>query len=125
MDIAALKITPHAADLPLEQLAASQQFSEEEKVGQVSRQFEATLLRQILGQARKTVFTSKVCGNTASSGLYQDMITQHMAEGISRSGDFGLARSLQAELAQQILPRATPAARLSTDPHGTKPPAHD
>ena len=39
--------------MPLEQLAANPHFTDQEKVAEVSRQFEAVLLRQILQETRK------------------------------------------------------------------------
>ena len=41
--------------LPLEQWAKSGQLSDEKKIGELSRQFEAILLRQILQSAQKPV----------------------------------------------------------------------
>ena len=48
---------PHieASQLPLESLAGNPNVSDKEKVGEVSRQFEAVLLRQILQDIRKPV----------------------------------------------------------------------
>lgn len=92
-----------AEDLPIEKLAGNKSLSEAQKVSEVSRQFESVLLRQILGQARKTTFSSKFNQDTMTSGIYQDMVTNQLAESISRSGSFGLARSLEAQLVQQTL----------------------
>ncbi|MBK7997237.1 MAG: rod-binding protein [Verrucomicrobia bacterium] len=88
--------------VPLEQLADNKSLSKSEKLEEVSRQFEAVLLRQILGSARKTVFKSKVNEDSLSSGIYQDMVTSQLADSISQSGSFGLARSLQSQLQHQL-----------------------
>jgi len=37
-------------------------------------------------------------------------VTNQLADGISRSGSFGLARSLESQLVQQTLPVAAAAA---------------
>jgi Rod binding domain-containing protein len=103
MNVASLLHTPKAEELPLEKLAANKSLSEAEKVGEVSRQFESVLLRQILGQARKTIFNSKMNQDSMTSGIYQDMVTSQLADSISRSGSFGLARSLESQLARQNL----------------------
>lgn len=103
MKITSLLPKVAAEDLPLEKLAGNKSLSEEQKVGEVSRQFESVLLRQILGQARKTTFSSKFNQDTMTSGIYQDMVTNQLAESISRSGSFGLARSLEAQLVRQTL----------------------
>jgi Rod binding domain-containing protein len=101
MNVAPLHHTATATDLPLEKLAGNPALSEQEKVAEVSRQFEAVLLRQILGAARKTIFKSKFSEDSMASGIYQDMTTSQLADAISRSGGFGLARSLEAQLIRQ------------------------
>ena|ERR1041384_3450877 len=104
MNIPFLRSPVQPENLPIEQLAGSKSLSETQKVGEVSRQFEAVLLRQILGQARKTIFHSKLQQDSATAGMYQDMVTNQLAESISRSGSFGLAGSLESQLARQSLP---------------------
>jgi Rod binding domain-containing protein len=95
------------SEIPIEQLAGNKKLSEAEKVKEVSRQFEAVILRQILSQARKSVFHSSLDGESATSGIYQDMVTNQLAESISRSGDFGLARSLEAQLVNQTVSKSS------------------
>lgn len=113
MKISSLIESSRAAEsTPIEQLAGNKTLSESEKVAQVSRQFEAVLLRQILGSARKTVFKSKVNEDSLTSGIYQDMVTDQLAESISRSGSFGLARSLQSQLQHQLGTDATKGKKI-------------
>jgi Rod binding domain-containing protein len=102
MDIPALQprhLDP--ANLPLDRLAASTQIDQQAKVGEVSRAFEAVLLRQILQECQKPAFKSKLTGNTATDGIYQDMVVNQLAENISKSGAFGLAKHLTRELQRQ------------------------
>ena len=101
MNIPALTHAAKVENLPLEKLAGNKSLSEKEKVAEASRQFESVLLRQILGAARKTVFKSKFNQDSMASGIYQDLATTQLADAISRSGSFGLARSLEAQLVQQ------------------------
>jgi Rod binding domain-containing protein len=101
MNVPPLTHTAKATELPLEKLAANKSLSEKEKVAEVSRQFESVLLRQILGQGRKTIFKSKFSEDSMASGVYQDMGTSQLADAISRGGSFGLARSLEAQLIRQ------------------------
>lgn len=93
---------PEASELPLERLAASTQVSEAEKVTEMSRQFEAVLLRQILAEATKTVIRSEFSDDSAVGGIYRDMVNNQLAEVISRAGSFGLAQHLQQELHRQL-----------------------
>ncbi len=103
MTINPLKHPVAAENVPVEQLAGNKTLSEKQKLDEASRQFEALMLRQILGQGRKTVFHSKFNQESMTSGIYQDMITGQLADGISRSGGLGLARSLEAQLTKQTL----------------------
>jgi peptidoglycan hydrolase FlgJ len=102
MDIAGIQSRVKASELPLEQLAANRNLSEQDKIGELSRQFEAVLLRQILGEAQRTVIKSKYSGESLASGIYQDMTTNQLADSISKSGSFGLARSLNQQLDRQL-----------------------
>src|SRR5271170_4439713 len=92
--------------LPLESLAGNPKLTDAEKVSEVSRQFEAVLLRQILGEIRKPVLAAGE-GDPVVNGIYADMINNQLADSISRSGGFGLAKSLANQLTQQVLPQAT------------------
>ena len=90
-----------AANLSLDQLAASTRVPESQKVAEVSRAFEAVLLRQILAESQRPVFQSSYVSNTAADGIYRDLIVNQMAEAISKSGSFGLGKSLARELQRQ------------------------
>jgi len=92
-----------AADLPLDKLAANQSISEKDKIAEVSRQFESVLLRQILAQAQKPLFDASLAGSGSSSAIYQDMITQELADRISRGGSFGFANVLEKQLSHQLI----------------------
>jgi Rod binding domain-containing protein len=84
--------------LPLESLAGSQALTENQKIGEASRQFEAILLRQFLAESQKPVVQSEFTDNSAASGIYQDFITNQMADSLSRGGGIGLAKSFQRQL---------------------------
>ena len=80
-------INPHAkvnpTDLPLEKLATSKALTEEQKTSEMTRQFEAVLLRQILNDAQKPSFKSKYASTGVSSSIYQDLMVNQMADKIS------------------------------------------
>jgi len=107
MNIPALQPHVKASEVPLNELAANKNISDEEKVAEVSRQFEAVLLRQILQESRKSSVLPSSSGDATTSGIYDDMINYQLADSISRSGSFGLGKSLQGELAHQVLPNAS------------------
>lgn len=98
MNIPNLQNAFPAASIPIDRLEQSAQLSETDKVREASRQFEAVLLRQILTAARKTVIQSEHNPTSATSQIYEDMITNQLAEGISKAGTFGLARGLEVQL---------------------------
>jgi len=97
------------ADLPLEKLAGNSNVSEQEKVGELSRQFEAVLLREILSEAQKTQFPSKYHKDSFSSSIYQDMVTNQLAESMSKSGDVGLGSQLARQIARQYASTSSPS----------------
>jgi Rod binding domain-containing protein len=114
MNILALQPHIKAADVPLKDLAGNKNISDHDKVAEVSRQFEAVLLRQMLQETRKSSVSPSSSADATTSGIYDDMINNQLADSISRSGSFGLARSLQGELARQVLPNASAAAPVLT-----------
>ena len=115
MEISSLNPGVKASELPFEKMAASANVSEQDKVTEACRQFEAVLLRQIVGAARKHVINSTANPQSTVNSIYDDMITNQLADGISRSGAFGLAKTLQSQLAHQVL-RPADAARGDAAP---------
>jgi len=124
MNIAAIQ-TPSAADVPVEQLAHDRALSEDQKVGEVSRQFEALLLRQILQETQKTVIPSKFADNSTTASIYHDMVTNQLADSISKSGAVGLAQSLQRQLTRQLRPTSTAGPDRTADANTHLPPETD
>lgn len=68
-------------------------------IGQVARDFEAVFLRQLLRDLRKT---ASVDGESTpmTTGLYQDLFDEHLAEQLARAGGIGLADVLRTYLEQ-------------------------
>jgi flagellar protein FlgJ len=91
-----------ASDIPTERLAGSSMLTEDQKIGEATRQFEALLLRQILESTQKTVIQSKYSDNSTTAGIYRDMVTNQLAESISKSGTLGLAQTLKREFTRQV-----------------------
>jgi Rod binding domain-containing protein len=132
MSVAPLNPKINAANLPLERLAASTQVNDREKIAEVSRQFEAVLLRQILSQAQKPLFNSSLVsgGGGASQAIYQDMVTQQLADRISQGGTFGFGKVLEKELSARYTAKTpvelkplklSPAAQTVAPPTGEAP----
>ncbi|MEN9573752.1 MAG: hypothetical protein RL514_1607 [Verrucomicrobiota bacterium] len=115
MELTALPTRTAPANLSLERLAANQSLTEKEKVGEAGRQFEAVLLRQILGEAMKPVFKSEFTSQSAQAGIYQDMVVNQMADNVTRAGGLGLATSLNRDLTRQLSSALKPSAPLAHD----------
>ena len=93
--------TMSANHLAIEHLAQNNKLTEAEKIGEVARHFEAILLRQFLNEATKPLMSGDEGMNSAQKSIYQDMITNTLADTISKSGQFGLSQVFR----QQLMPR--------------------
>ena len=94
--------TQSAADQPLEKLAGNTALSQSDKVAELSRQFEAILLRQVITEAQKPAFPSKFNPQSTASGIRQDMMASQLADNITRAGGLGLGRQLEQDLNRQL-----------------------
>lgn len=88
-------------------LVNNQQLTEKQKMAEVSRQFEAVMLRQILGDAMKPLVEGCLDESSGQSEVYRSFMTEILADSISQSGSFGLANSLQAQV-NQFIEKQTP-----------------
>jgi flagellar protein FlgJ len=102
MDISSIHSKTNPADVPLEKLAGNANLTEEQKIGEAGRQFEAILLRQILSEAQKTTFKSKYTDDSTASSIYRDMTVRQLADSVSRGGGLGLAKALNKALTKQL-----------------------
>lgn len=100
---------------PVEKLAASQTLTEEQKLERVSKSFEAMLLRQVLEEAQKPVFRSKLVNESATGSIYRDMVTTQMADSIAQSGTLGLSSILMEQMRRKE-PVAPDAGTVPTEP---------
>ncbi len=122
------KATP--ADVPVEDIAKSKALTEEQKVGEMSRQFEAMLVRQILTQAQKPAFKNTLLPQGGVAGdIYQDMMNNQLADKISSAGSLGIAKELQKQVSHQLpggAKKAAPHKPLSAvnTPKKYEPPVH-
>ncbi len=82
----------------MENLAGNHALTEDEKIGEASRQFEAILLRQFLSESQKPMFKSEFTDDSAEAGIYQDMVTNQLAEALTRGHGVGLAETFTHQL---------------------------
>jgi Rod binding domain-containing protein len=104
----------NASDIAPERLAGNTALTEQQKIAEVSRQFEAILLRQILDSTQKPMIPSKFTDNSTASGIYRDMITNQLADSISKSGTLGLAKVFEHQLTHPTPNLAAPASGAGT-----------
>jgi flagellar protein FlgJ len=125
MDINPLQKAVNPTEIAPEQLAGNTALNEQQKIAEASRQFEAILLRQILAATQKTIIPSKFADNSTSADIYRDMITTQLADSISKSGSFGLAKTFEHQLTHP--PGTQPASAshptASRDAHWSARPA--
>lgn len=114
MQIAPVTSQLVASDIPPERLANNKTLTEQQKIAEASRQFEAILLRQILSATQKPIIPSRFADNSTAAQIYRDMVTTQLADNISKSGAFGLAQVFEKQLS-----RPEPAG----PDHRTAPPA--
>lgn len=87
-----------ASNIAVEDLAGNQHLNQQQKVAEASRQFEAIMLKQILSESQKPVITSEFTDNSTAAGIYQDYITNTLADNMSKSGTLGLAKVFEQQL---------------------------
>jgi peptidoglycan hydrolase FlgJ len=119
MNVSPLQPQIDASSIAPERLAKNPKLTEQQKIAEASRQFEAILLKQVLENSQKTVIKSKLTEDSTSSGIYHDMITTQMADSISKSGKFGLSQTFEHQLNRPHGPRADglPNKALSAGMH--------
>jgi len=110
-------VTRSTTPPPLERLTSCRNLSEEEKVAEAARLFEALLLRQILRETQQPVIPSTLEGESTASDIYRDLFCEHLADAIARSGALGLAQTLQTQLTPH--PRGTATTTSGTAQPGT------
>jgi Rod binding domain-containing protein len=109
MNAAPIQSKVSAADIPLDMIANNRSLTQPQKVAEVSRQFEALMLRQILQETQKTVIPSTFADTSTTSDIYHDMVINKIADSISKSGSLGLAKTLERQLGHQL--SSTPPAK--------------
>jgi Rod binding domain-containing protein len=109
MNIAPTTGGARASDFTPEQLLTSSVIDEQGKVAELARQFEAVMLRQMLRDARQPSPDGILGEGSSESRAYHDIVTERLADTMSRGGGLGVASSLQAQLLRQIPDSSHPA----------------
>ena len=110
-----------AADVPLNELAANPHIPDSEKVAEVSRQFEAVLLRQILQEARKSGLPRLVSGALlalAEAQLEDGDSARARETALAARGQFAQAGQAESEARAALI--AARAAHSTGDAAGAQ-----
>jgi Rod binding domain-containing protein len=98
MNIPLIQSPIDTSNVPVEQLAGNKHLTKQQKIHEASRQFEAILLRQILSEMQKPVINSEFTDDSTANGIYQDYVSNALADSISKSGSFGLTKVFEQQL---------------------------
>jgi len=98
MNISSTSNRMDASHTQLESLANNPGLTQDQKIAEASRQFEAVLLRQFLSEAQKPCTDSGQAADSGTAGIYQDMVTNQLADTLSRGGGVGLAKLFERQL---------------------------
>ncbi len=98
MNIPPIQSPIDTSNVPVEELASNKHLTKQQKIHEASRQFESILLRQILSEMQKPVTNSEFNDDSTAAGIYQDYVSNALADSISKSGAFGLAKVFEQQL---------------------------
>lgn len=102
MNVASIQSAIDDPNVPIEELAGNKHLTQQQKIHEASREFESIMLRQILSEMQKPVITSEFTDDSTASGIYQDYISNALAEGMSKSGAFGFAKIFEQQLSPHV-----------------------
>jgi Rod binding domain-containing protein len=94
--------------VPIEDLVGNKHLTQQQKIHEASRQFEAIMLQQIMSEMQKPVITSEFTDDSTASGIYQDYMTNALAQSMSKTDSLGFAKIFEEQLS----------------PHTSKPNSH-
>jgi len=98
MTIPPIQAPIDTSNVPIEDLAGNKHLTQQQKIHEASRQFEAIMLQQILSETQKPVIESEFTDDSTASGIYQDYMTQALAQSMSKSDSFGFAKIFEDQL---------------------------
>ena len=96
---------------------AAPQSAERQKLAQAAKQFEAIFVRQMLASARKADFGGDILGGQGMD-TFRTMQDERFADIAAETGAFGMARMIEAQLAQQVAPQTSVTSPPPAPPAG-------
>jgi Rod binding domain-containing protein len=100
MNISPLTSTANidTSNIPVEDLAGNKHLTKQQKIHEASRQFESIMLQQILSEMQKPVVNSEFTDDSTASGIYQDYMTNALAQSMSKTDSLGFAKIFEQQL---------------------------
>lgn len=120
MNISSIQSTSDDSNVPIEDLAGNKHLTQRQKIHEASREFEVIMLKQVLSEMQKPVITSEFTDDSTASDVYQDYISNALAEGMSKSGAFGFAKIFE----QQLSPHTAKSNHASSTLQGENESPH-
>ncbi len=81
----------------------------------VLREFEQLFIRQLLKEMRKSVPEGELFPKSREQEYFEEIFDDHLAGEIARSGQFGIAKEMQEQIARAAEARKNAAARKPGD----------
>jgi Rod binding domain-containing protein len=117
MNIPAINsVRPDTALAP-ERLLGAEQMPESQKIEELSRQFEAVLLRKVLSEAQKPMLGDSLMGGSSTTAIYQDLMVAQLADQIASANTLGLANALKQQLGTKDPDKKPEPSTIGTNPH--------
>lgn len=98
--------------VPVEDLAGDKHLTKQQKIHEASRQFEAIMLQQILSEMQKPVIASEFTDDSTASGIYQDYMTNALAQSMSKTDSLGFAKIFEDQLSPHT-PKPNPNVNVT------------
>lgn len=83
---------------PYEQLSRMEKQPKSEQIARAAEQFEGIFIRQILDEALKPMSEGLFGGDMPGKGIYQSLMVDSLADGISKGGGLGLSHIIQLSM---------------------------
>lgn len=98
-----LYVNPLASEQVFRQDPVARQ---ELRESQAFEEFERVFLYQLLQEMRKTVSKSTLFGHSSQQEFFEQMLDDHWAGQIAKSGQFGLAKQMREQMKLSAAPTA-------------------
>lgn len=86
------------AQTDLDRIAASSSMNEQEKIGELAKEFESMLFKQVLKGMKQSFGGASMFPSEGPHAVYGDMMIESIAQSISHAGQIGFARTFTDQM---------------------------